>query len=504
MKKVNIIGAGIAGLSAGCYLQMNGYDTEIFELHDLPGGLCTGWQRKGYTINGCLDWLVGSSPNDDLYHLWSELIDMEKLTFVEPDIYLRFEDKTGQTLTIYTDIDQLENEMLTKAPEDRTVILAFTGAIRKFMKLALPVKVAPETMGFLDGMALIWKMVPYIGMLRKWMCISEKEYADQCQNELLKKAFSHMFWPNMIMLFIIMTLGWMHKKTAGYPIGGSLKFSKLIEKRYYELGGRISYNSKVLEIKTEQDVAIGIVLENGQTHLSDIVISAADGYHTIYKALDGRYTNKTIDSLYRDYETFSSFLLVSLGVARTFPDELPVILFPLDVPIKVDETTLCKDLPVRIFNYDTSLAPEGKTVITSMIASDSYQYWNALKKNDPRKYKAEKKRIANEVIDALDQRFGDIRSSIEMIDVSTPSTVMRYTNNWKGSHGGWVWSPKVGFRKISKKLPGLDNFFMVGQWVDTGGGLPSALMSGRNVTQMICRADKKPFKTTKASTSQPT
>lgn len=29
-KKVIISGAGIAGLSAGCYLQMNGYDTEIY------------------------------------------------------------------------------------------------------------------------------------------------------------------------------------------------------------------------------------------------------------------------------------------------------------------------------------------------------------------------------------------------------------------------------------------------------------------------------------------
>lgn len=40
-KKVAIIGAGIAGLSTGCYPEMNGYDTEIFEAHSLPGGLCT-------------------------------------------------------------------------------------------------------------------------------------------------------------------------------------------------------------------------------------------------------------------------------------------------------------------------------------------------------------------------------------------------------------------------------------------------------------------------------
>ena len=61
-KKVDIIGAGIAGLSAGCYLQMNGYDTEIFELHDKPGGLCTSWKRGDYAIDGCIHWLVGLGP----------------------------------------------------------------------------------------------------------------------------------------------------------------------------------------------------------------------------------------------------------------------------------------------------------------------------------------------------------------------------------------------------------------------------------------------------------
>ena len=40
-KSIIIIGAGIAGLAAGCYGQMNGYNTQIFEMHDLPGGLCT-------------------------------------------------------------------------------------------------------------------------------------------------------------------------------------------------------------------------------------------------------------------------------------------------------------------------------------------------------------------------------------------------------------------------------------------------------------------------------
>ncbi len=42
-----IIGAGISGLSAGCYAAMNGYDVRIFEAHALPGGLFTSWKRRG-------------------------------------------------------------------------------------------------------------------------------------------------------------------------------------------------------------------------------------------------------------------------------------------------------------------------------------------------------------------------------------------------------------------------------------------------------------------------
>ena len=76
-KKVIIIGAGISGLCAGSYLQMNGYDTEIFELNTIAGGLCTAWKRKGYTFDGCVHWLAGSKPTDPFYHLWKELIDID-------------------------------------------------------------------------------------------------------------------------------------------------------------------------------------------------------------------------------------------------------------------------------------------------------------------------------------------------------------------------------------------------------------------------------------------
>ncbi|MCX7596409.1 MAG: NAD(P)-binding protein [Fischerella sp.] len=63
-----IIAAGIAGLAAGCYAQMNGYRTQIFELHNQPRGLCTTWECKGYVSDSRFYYTV--SPKNDYKCSW--------------------------------------------------------------------------------------------------------------------------------------------------------------------------------------------------------------------------------------------------------------------------------------------------------------------------------------------------------------------------------------------------------------------------------------------------
>ena len=78
---------------------------------------------------------------------------------------------------------------------------------------------------------------------------------------------------------------------------------------------------------------------------------------------------------------------------------------------------------------------------------------------------AEKHRVAEAVIAILERSVANIRPAIEVIDVSTPATVIRYTGNWKGSMEGWLLTPSTGFRPLPRTLPGLRQFLMVGQWV---------------------------------------
>lgn len=496
-KKAIIIGAGMSGLCAGSYLQMNGYDTEIFELHDIPGGLCTAWKRKEYTFDFCVHWLVGSSPAEPFYDLWKELIDMEKLDFVDHEVFFQVEDKEGRTLRIFTDVDRLEEEMKKVAPEDKDVIEDFMGGVRKFLPFKMMVNKAPEVMNPLDGLKMMFKMLPYFGTFRKWEKITAREFAGRCKNPLLGRAILEMFLPESSVFFLLMTLVYMHKRSAGYPIGGSLNLAEAIEKKYISLGGKINYNSRVEKVIVENDCAKGISLENGETHMADIVISAADGYSTIFKMLEGKYVDEKLRGYYsgqsEKLKVFPSLVFVSLGVSRRFDNEPHSLVFPLKRPIVMDESTQHEYLPVRIFNFDPTLAPEGKTSLTMMLGTYNYEYWVDLRKNNREKYRQEKRRIVDEVIEALEERFGNIKSNVEVTDVSTPSTLIRYTDNWKGSFEGWQPGPGTMMLRMSKTLPSLKNFYMIGQWVEPGGGLPTALMSGRNVAQIICKKDGKKF-----------
>ncbi len=119
--------------------------------------------------------------------------------------------------------------------------------------------------------------------------------------------------------------------------------------------------------------------------------------------------------------------------------------------------------------------------------------------NDYSKYKAEKERIIQEIAEGMENRLGSLIPHLEMKDLSTPATVVRYTNNWKGSFEGWVMTPKVGFSQLPMQLPGLRNFYMAGQWISPGGGLPTALISGRGVAGLICKKGGKKFVTSMAN-----
>lgn len=504
--KVNIIGAGVSGLSAGCYLQMCGFETEIFEKHSSAGGLCTSWKRGNYTFDGGIQWLLGSNSSNVFYKLWSEIIDMESIKFVTHESRFHIEvkntvDKYGSPVfKLYTNLKRLENYLLDIAPEDSKQILRFTASIRQLQKYELP-PVVDKVTNMLSwsekvGMA---RHLPLLFLMLKWKNITNVSFARKLKNPFLKEAFMLLFdsdeWS---LLLLTVPLSSYDTNGAGYPMGGSYKFAQKIEEKYIASGGKINFNTSVSKIITENDTAKGLLLENGNRNYSDITISAADWHYTLFDALDGKYTNKAILSLrdQKKLKIYYSVFMVAMGLSRTFDDHPHYFRFPLKEKIISPDGSEYERMEVHIYNYDHTLAPAGKTVVSVSSYTTSGDYWIKLRDENKDEYEKMKNDFARQIIDILDEKLGDFKPFIEETDITTPATYHRYTGNFGGSVQGWLPDKNLSAdTPIKTTLPGLKNFYFSGHWSQPGGGLPIAVKSGRDVVQIICKKYKVPFTT---------
>jgi phytoene desaturase len=493
-KSMIIIGAGLAGLSTGCYAQMNGYRSHIFEHHTVPGGVAACWKRKGYLIDGGIHFIMSHKPGTALYKLYCELGTAQANRFLDLTTYGRFIDEaSGRSVKVTQDLDRLARDLRAFSSADARAIDELIAGARAMQGLDMSemgMSKPPELMSPLDQLKEMWGMRRVFKYFTGKYARSVADYARDVQDPWLREFIKNLFLPEVPVWFIFMVLGLLADGQMGLLEGGSLSFVRPIEKRYKDLGGQVTYKATVEEILVENDRAVGVRLVDGSQHRADVVVSAADGYSTIFKMLGGRYVDEKIENRYENWKLIRPLVMVSLGVARQFTGEPWLSIIKLESPFTVG-TQAIDGLSLRLFNYSPEFAPPGKTVVQAAFETE-WDFWNELQK-DRSRYEAEKERVAAEVLERLEVHYPGLSSQVEMSDVATPFTAWRYTLNHKGSYMGWLPTPDVILTSIPRTLPGLDNFYMAGQWVLPGGGVPPCLYSGRHVVQILCRQDGKPF-----------
>jgi len=489
-RKIVIIGGGIAGLSAAVYALRCGYAVELLESNSQAGGLAMSWERGGYTFETCLHWLVGSRPGADFHDHWQELLDIDKLTFINPEIFVRIERERGDDgLTIYTNVDRLEMALLKRAPQDSAAIREYTDAVRSLSRFRIP----DPSEGLAENWWPLLQDLPHLPLLRRLGRMSSREYGRRFSDPLLRSFFSSGDVGRMSAIAMVLSLAWMHAGNAGYCLGGSQALIRGIETTIHRLGGTVRFGAKVEKILVESDGAVGVELANGERVFADWVISAADGHATLFEMLGGRYMTEALRERYATRPLFASYVQVSLGVAMDLHDQPPMLSLLLEEPLVVDPGTGQDTIAFRFFHFDPTFAPAGKTAVTCMLPTRNHQFWAELRAGDPPQYHAEKHRVAETVLAILERRIPGLRGAVEAMDVSTPATVLRHTRNWQGAMEGWLVEPGDQWRPLRQTLPGLERFMMVGQWVAPGGGLPSGPMTARPAVKAICRADHVPF-----------
>jgi phytoene dehydrogenase-like protein len=489
--KIIIIGAGIAGLATGCYARKNGFNVEIFEAHDKPGGMCTSWQRKDFIFDYCIHNLMGTSPKSGLYNVWLELGALDKSGVICHEEFVRVETSSGEALHWYTDLERLKNHLRQIAPEDSTATDELINAARKLAGADLSAMQ-------LGGMGRMLKALPRLSLIKRLNRTTVGQFVASLKNPFLRRALMHIMYdmPGDLvpMMALALFMASMSRGDLAWPKGGSLAFSRNVEKSFLDLGGQIHYKKRVEKILVEDDRAVGTVLGDGTEHRADIIISAADGYDTIYRMLEGRYLTPDIEDYYGsvgDSSPFGFFVFLGLNGELTGEPHALTLLYDDEFDlgdIKQDS------LHVVTYGPETGLVPAGKSIIKIEVQA-SYSYWKKRRDADLKDYRAEKQRIADIIIDRLSTRFPNLRERIEVIDACTPPTAERYTGNRYGWQAGPPRENAAGIQRVglSKILPGLNGFYHVGQWSMANLGVSSAAVMARNLVKELCKIQGKRF-----------
>jgi phytoene dehydrogenase-like protein len=496
-RSILIIGAGIGGLATGCYAQMNGYRAKIVEMHTMPGGLCTSWSRNGYTFDGCIHNLAGTYLASSFNSLWRELGVVPALKMRRYDELVRVERADGPPLTVYTDIARLERHLKELAPADAPVIDELINATRQLMDFDLL------------GLALASpferiQALRKLPLLIKYGRMTLADFAQRFTDPFLRFAIPTLVydWPEIPVLMLLTFLSRMSIGDYGWPEGGSIALARAIERRFLGLGGEIRYQSRVHSILIDNNRAVGVRLTDGTELRADIIVSNANGHATIFEMLGGRFTNRAIRSYYSAPEDrIEMGIHVSLGIAQDLSELPHAFVLPLEEPVIIAGEARHR-LYVEPFGFDPSLAPSGKTALKVVMAT-SYAYWRDLKRT-PLLYLNEKHRVAETVIGLLDTRFPSLKQKIEVVDIATPMTTEHFTGNGHGYHAPISAMALALFtgRRLSKTLPLLGNFYMVGQWAGVGG-VPVVAAMGRDVVRDICRWDGRRFTAVQADSICP-
>lgn len=107
-KKVVIIGAGFAGLSAACCLAHDGFDVTVLDRCDEVGGRCRSWVKDGFMFDMGPSWYWMPDVLDDFFAKFGRKTDeFYKLERLDPAYRIIFEN--GRPVDIPDSMKDLED-----------------------------------------------------------------------------------------------------------------------------------------------------------------------------------------------------------------------------------------------------------------------------------------------------------------------------------------------------------------------------------------------------------
>ncbi|MCB8917041.1 MAG: phytoene desaturase [Ardenticatenaceae bacterium] len=320
-QKAIIIGSGFGALGAAARLAAHGYQVEIFEQRDKPGGRGYVYEMDGFKFDGGPTVITAPFMFDDIFALAGRRRE-DYVEFVAVNPFYRIFNHEGRAFDYNNDPDFIYDQIAQWSPADVAGYKQFMSTTRAIFEKGF-VELADKP--FLQVGDMV-KVIPDLLRLQSHKTVYN--YASQfIQDEFLRRCFS--FHPLLVggnpfhTTSIYAMIHYLEREWGiFYARGGTGALVDALVRLIEELGGRIHYNTSVAEILVEGKRVSGVRLADGSVHRADHIVSNADVASTYLHMIPSRYRSlRNSDLRYKKLTRYSmSLFVIYFGTKRRYND----------------------------------------------------------------------------------------------------------------------------------------------------------------------------------------
>ena len=314
-----VIGSGFGGLAAAIRLSCKGYQVQVLEKLDAPGGRASVHKQDGFTFDAGPTIITAPYLLEELWTLCGRnFSDDITLKAMEPFYRIRFDD--GSWFDYSGDDKTMRAEIARFAADD------LPGYDRFMVEANLSHKLGFEDLGGVT-FDTIWDLlaaVPNMVRMRAWRSIYAL-VAKHIKNPKLRMVFS--FHPLLIggnpfsvtsVYSLINTLE--RRFGVHWAMGGTGELIKGLVRLLEERGDTVRCNAPVTRILIENGRAAGVELQNGEALRADIVVSNADTAWTYKNLVDKKYRKHWTDRKIANGKYSMSLFVWYFGTKKQYAD----------------------------------------------------------------------------------------------------------------------------------------------------------------------------------------
>jgi diapolycopene oxygenase len=484
-KTVIIIGSGIAGISAAIRLKSQGYTVAVYEANTYPGGKLTAFSKSGYRFDMGPSLFTMPQFVEQLFEVAKKPIEAY-FQYKKKSVVCNYFYEDGTTFSALADETEFAKSASQTFDVDKNEILDYFKKSKKKYDLTASLfleKSLHKTATYLnrDTLKAIFN-VKSLGINTTLSDYNSEVFRDKRLVQFYDRFATYNGSSPYQTPGIMSMIPHLEQHFGTYfPKGGMHSITMSLFQLAKDIGVTFNFESKVDQIITQDDTAVGIEIE-GTIIKSDIVISNSDIVPTYRHLLKAHKAPEKILQQPRS----SSALIFYWGIKKTFPQlDLHNIFFSEDYKTEFDYIFEKKDVhhdPTVYINISSKEepndAPNGCENWFTMInvPCNTGQDWDSIVANARQNIIKKLSRLLNE----------DISGLIEFEEILDPRSIASNTQSYQGAlYGASSNNKYAAFLRHPNFKSSIANLYFCGGSVHPGGGIPLCLLSGKIVSELI-------------------